>query len=380
MADRISKTQRWLDLIAYLVGRRMAVTVGELMEKVPAYALKYRTGDETDRESVRRMFERDKKELRRLGVPIESVAIPSDELGEQQAYRLGARDFFLPYLKLVSGQQGVQAHPAGPSKVTTVELAPEAAEAARDALRFIESVPGFPYAADARSAQRKLALGTGQEATTSPEVPLLVLDDAGAAEIVERVRTLSEALLARKRVLFRYHGIHRGEATDRDVAPYGLMFQHGHWYLVGHDALRDGIRVFRVERMEPPRQKSASGDAEYEIPGDFRLRDHLGREPWELGQGGEEALKAVVRFEFPTSLWAERNQRGRLVGEESQGAQLRAFDVTQVDPFVRWVLSLEGRALVLEPPELRLAVGETAARGAALHRRPPLGGAEVGGG
>jgi len=374
MADRISKTQRWLDLIAYLVGRRMAVTVGELMEKVPAYARKYRTGDETDRESVRRMFERDKRELRRLGVPIESVPVPS----EQQAYRLGARDFFLPYLKLVSGRKGVQAHTTGPSKVATVELAPEAAAAARDALRFIESVPGFPYAADARSAQRKLALGTESEATTSPEVPLLFLDDAGAAEIVERVRTLSEALLARKRVLFRYHGIHRGEATDRDVAPYGLMFQHGHWYLVGHDALRAGIRVFRVERMEPPRQKTSTGEAEYEIPADFRLRDHLGQEPWELGQGGEEALEAVVRFEFPTSLWAERNQRGRLVAEETQGAQLRAFDVTQVDPFVRWVLSLEGRALVLEPPELRQAVSETAARVAELHRGPPDADAEVG--
>ena len=36
--ERIKKVQRWLDLIAYLVGRRLPVSVEELMERLPAYA------------------------------------------------------------------------------------------------------------------------------------------------------------------------------------------------------------------------------------------------------------------------------------------------------------------------------------------------------
>ncbi len=381
MPDRISKTQRWLDLVAYLVGRRMPVAVGELMERVPAYARKWRTGEAKDQASVRRMFERDKDELRALGVPIESVPVPD----EQEAYRLGARDFFLPYLRLVRGARGVREAPVGRAAIGSIELAPEAAAAALEALRFVEAVPGFPYTAEARSAMRKLAFDVGDgapqatgaaaglaadsQAPYAAEVPLLFLDDTNREDIVERVRTLSEALLARKRVRFRYHGIVRGEATDRDVAGYGLMFQHGHWYLVGHDALREDIRVFRVERMETPFVNARSPKTpDYEIPDDFRLRDYLRREAWELGQEGEGTLRALVLFAFPTSLWAERNARGELIEARDDGSAVRAFDVAQVAPFLRWILSLEGDAVVLQPPELRQALRETAVRVAGAHR------------
>ncbi|MGB5303850.1 MAG: hypothetical protein WBP17_11920, partial [Gemmatimonadota bacterium] len=73
MVDRISKTQRWLDLIAFLVGRKVPVEVDQVMEAVPAYAEKYSEADETARQTVRRMFERDKDELKKLGIPIETV-------------------------------------------------------------------------------------------------------------------------------------------------------------------------------------------------------------------------------------------------------------------------------------------------------------------
>jgi hypothetical protein len=57
-------------------------------------------------------------------------------------------------------------------------------------------------------------------------------------------------------------------------------------------------------------------------------------------------------FEFPTSVWAERNGYGTLEKEYPHGAQARTFGVRQVQPFLRWILSLEGRAKVLEPAPL----------------------------
>ena len=69
MTEKITKLQRWLDLIAFLIGRRYPVSVDQIMEAVPAYA-EGRGDDPTAVESVRRMFERDKKELRDLGIPI----------------------------------------------------------------------------------------------------------------------------------------------------------------------------------------------------------------------------------------------------------------------------------------------------------------------
>jgi predicted DNA-binding transcriptional regulator YafY len=62
----ITKTQRWLDLLAYLVGRRLPVAVDELMERLPAYAR------QPNPDTARRTFERDKDELRKAGIPIET--------------------------------------------------------------------------------------------------------------------------------------------------------------------------------------------------------------------------------------------------------------------------------------------------------------------
>jgi proteasome accessory factor B len=67
------KLERWLDLIAYLVGHRYPVTVEQILESVPAYRSPHETDDKTELDSSRRKFERDKDELRELGIPIETV-------------------------------------------------------------------------------------------------------------------------------------------------------------------------------------------------------------------------------------------------------------------------------------------------------------------
>ena len=63
------KLQRWIDLLAALLARRYPATFEELIRDVPAYA----AGDQSH-ETRRRMFERDKDELRAFGIPIETIA------------------------------------------------------------------------------------------------------------------------------------------------------------------------------------------------------------------------------------------------------------------------------------------------------------------
>ena len=60
---------------------------------------------------------------------------------------------------------------------------------------------------------------------------------------------------------------------------------------------------------------------------------------------------ARVRFDFPTSLWVGRNGYGQLVEEAGDGSSVRSFRVHQVNPFLRWILSLCGEAEILEPPD-----------------------------
>jgi proteasome accessory factor B len=78
------KTSRWLDLVAFLLSHRFAVTRAQIFRQVGGY--------EGAEETARRKFERDKDELRALGVEIETVEIPgasSDEAGT--GYRLKPR-------------------------------------------------------------------------------------------------------------------------------------------------------------------------------------------------------------------------------------------------------------------------------------------------
>jgi proteasome accessory factor B len=387
MPEPITKTQRWLDLIAFLIGRRLPVSVEQIMEGVPAYAAKWEAGDDTDRAvrraSVRRTFERDKDELRELGIPLETVSF-SIHHGEeyQEGYRLARKDFYLPYLKIVSEAEGIpgpsirtkrRESPQEPPQrgtprrgVADLSLTPPEAGAALDAFYRASDLPSFPYASEARSAFRKLSGDFDLEGFRPP--PILHADRPEAESVRASMRTLSGALDARKRVTFIYHGIHRDEDTERDVAPYGLAFQGGHWYLVGHDALRDGMRVFRVSRMgDPSPNRSKPHTPDYEIPSDFRVSELLGREAWELGSADEGEVEAHVHFRFPVSLWAARNRHGMLKAEQPDGSAVRAFNVRQVNPFLRWLLTFEGDAELLSPPDLRTQLRELARDVAAIY-------------
>lgn len=363
MAAEISKTQRWLDLIVYLVGRRTPATVDEIMEAVPAYREKWLRESETDRATARRTFERDKDELRRHGIPLQTVVFTVNYGREQlEGYQIRRRDFYLPYLNLVG--QGPRDAPAGAADA--FEIHEDEARLALDALRRVAELPSFPLPREARSAFRKLTFDLGPD--TFAETPALYVDRPGAAELAVRLRVLSDALLARRRVRFRYRGMYRGEETERDVKPYGLLFQGGYWYLVAHDALRDAVRVFRVGRMED--LEPVGPERAYDVPASFRLEEYANRRAWELGGDGEEPpVRAKVSFRFPASLVAERNRYGTLLEKRADGSAVRAFEVAQVHPFLRWLLSLEGEAEVLEPPEMAHELRRMAAEVARLHRR-----------
>ena len=230
------------------------------------------------------------------------------------------------------------------------------AAAALEGLRDVAAIPAFPLRREARSAFRKLAFDMDPD-LLDPS-PVVYAEDAETAAAVETLRTLSDALLARKKVAFHYHSMGHDEEADRTVRPYGLLFQHGRWYLVAWAEDRSDVRMFRVGRMTGVTPAAGKpGTPDYEIPADFDLERYSGRNAWELSEGPGQPVAARVRFDFPRSVWAERNGHGKLVGEDADGSQLREIAVHREEPFLRWVLSLEGDARVEDPPELRDAFG-----------------------
>jgi proteasome accessory factor B len=361
-----TKLQRQLDLIAYLVGRRFPVSVEELMENVPAYAEKWRESD-TARATARRTFERDKDELRAFGIPLRTVRYTIDRgVEEVEGYEIQRRDFYLPYLKLVSQLSGERPY-SPPARAATLEIERDDAPLALRALQRIADVPNFPLAREARSAFRKLAFDLDPDAfTEQPDV--VFADRINHAELTANLRTLSDALLKRKTVTFQYRGIYRGEETSRDVNGYGLLYQSGHWYLVGHDTSREDIRIFRAARMsDVVANKKAPNTPDYVLPEDFRLDDYVGRQPWELGDQDEPSITARVLFRFPASLWAERNGHGTWEQTHANGSAVRAFTVHQTNPFVRWLLGMQDDVEVLEPAALSAELKAIAQRVVDLH-------------
>lgn len=352
MADeRITKAQRWLDLIACLLGRRTPMTVEEIFEAVPAYRMDAAPEGEPDEASVRRKFERDKDELREFGIPIDTVERRVNYgLDVEVGYRLRPGALYLPYVRIIEASTGGDVDRSGRAESTSgAAFAREELELALEALGEAADIPGSPLADDARSAYRKLAF----DLSSVPGGPALRrASPPDGRELGDTLQKINDALLRRKRIEFSYHGLARGEVTERDVAPYGLMMENGTWYLIGHDALRDDVRMFHVGRIEDPRVNMRSpASPDYEIPADFSLRDYRERDAWAM-DGSEQTRIARVHFSHPMSLWAARNGFGELESEEAGGATVRRFEVRHVQPFLCWILGLRGAAWILDPPEM----------------------------
>ena len=94
------KVQRWTDLLAALLRRNFPVDFATLRQEIPAYSEPGRSDATT-----MRMFERDKDELRTLGVPLETIG-PSDGDDEPQRYRIDPREMYLPFLAISSHSAG----------------------------------------------------------------------------------------------------------------------------------------------------------------------------------------------------------------------------------------------------------------------------------
>jgi proteasome accessory factor C len=81
--------------------------------------------------------------------------------------------------------------------------------------------------------------------------------------------TLQQASAGRRRVRIDYYVHGRDEHTTRDIDPYRVYADHGQWYLVGYDHLREEERLFRVDRVleidvldetfEPPEERRSLG-------------------------------------------------------------------------------------------------------------------------
>lgn len=331
-----ARAERLLDLVSFLLGAATPVSWTDLVEAFPA---DYGTGTV---ESCQRKWERDKRELLDLGIPLERVE--QDE--ERPAgWVIDRRRYYLGDLGLTTEER------------TLLSVAGAAALAQ----------PHFPLRADLAHALDKLLFR--EPAGASPLARRLVvhLPSRGAERKAGVLEALGRALSERRPVRIRYRSF-AGEETEREVLPWGLAYRKGAWFLVAHCRLRDALRTFQVERIDSLVAEGRPGA--YEIPADFDVGEVVGREPWEFAV--HEPVDAELRLDPEVALLASgRFGAKATILPQPDGAAIVRLRVTYLDALVREILRLAPHAELLSPAGAREAVAAKAGAIARMHEGPP---------
>lgn len=332
-----SKAQRLIDLLAALLRHSTSgISLAQLRNEVPGY-----WGDDRLETTVAMMFERDKGELRELGVQIDGVA---DTLGNVSRYRLDPTGFYLPYLESPWNAPSA-AGGLGTAMLPTIGFgAPQLFAIAQGVERLRHL--GHPMLAEqARAGLRRLAHDLPMFELEIPRE--LVQGERGVDSDV--LETLGDAVRRRKRITFSYHALERAEATERHACPFGLAYIEGRWYLFARDDDAGALRQFRLRRMSALRvnpKKSATPD--FDVPEDFDLWSLTkSRQGWELGS--EPPREITVRFTGETGVTSDARARGKAVQD---APDQRSYQVRRLEPFLRWVLGFAGEATISAPADV----------------------------
>ncbi|WP_369068971.1 helix-turn-helix transcriptional regulator [Kineococcus terrestris] len=311
------RTERLLNLVIALSATRRWLTKEQIRQAVPQYA------DCATTLAFERMFERDKEDLRELGVPLETGG--EDPLfGDEAGYRIDRDAFALPDIVFTPGELAVlslasrvwqQASLAGPATRALVKL-------------------------------RSLGVEP---------------DDSSLVGVEPRVRTSEpafDALYAATRdrapVSFTYRRA-GAEPAQRHVEPWAIVSWHGRWYLVGHDRDREDVRVFRLSRV-------ASAPRRIGRPGSYRVPEDLDPRAVVAGRVGERTTRPARLLVRPGAGLALRRraarteEAGRGADGRPDGMDVVVVDVADVEVAADEVAAYGADVVVLDPPELRAAV------------------------
>jgi proteasome accessory factor B len=308
------KLERLLKLTATLLETRRPLAAREIQERVEGYP--------EDVSAFRRQFERDKKELKELGIPLLIADIPFSDPPEG-GYRIPPDQYYLRDPGLSDDEMAALQLAASAVRVDGV-----------DSTGALWKLGGV---------RERLLSRTAGEVTAVP--------------VDERVVTLWGAINEHRPVTFTYRG------EDRHLDPYRLEYVRGRWYVDGFDHDRVGKRQFRLDRMGPTVSAGAAGSFErpaIDVPG-------APRESWQLGGG--ELVTAEVLFDpdvAPIALGYFGP--GAALQRHEDGSVVVAVGVANAGSFRSFLFSFLDHCEVLRPPELR---GDIVGWLQAIVDRPP---------
>ena len=319
MAPR--KTERILNLTICLLVSGRYLPKERIREAVEGY---HHLSDA----AFERTFERDKDELRALGVPIE-VGGYDPFFDDEAGYRIVASEFELP----------------------AIELDAEEASVVGVAARV------WQHASMAQSTQS--AIAKLRAAGVEPDTSQLATLEPSVSATEPAFEALWTAVLDRTRVSFVYR-----EGATRTLEPWGITSSKGRWYVIGRDVDRDATRMFKMSRITGvPRRASRPGA--FSVPEDLDLR--------RLAQAlapAEPTAEAVVAIRSGRAVSFRRRARPTTT-EVPLPSGFEVYAVGYSDPhtLAEEIARYAADVVVVEPVDIRALVidnlAAVAAQGAA---------------
>ena len=309
------KTERLVNLTVALLEARRPMTFAELKQRTGFY-------QQSDTESGRRMFERDKDDLRRLGVPVEVVDVA---FGEELGYRVDRRAYELPDVDLTA------------EEVAALALAVHLTGGESDRLALTKLVARAP------------------DPTPVEDQPAVRV-----AIVADPVDAVADAVVTRTVLAFTYRAAD-GTVSERIVDPYAIVQRRGSWYLVAQDHDRQAIRAFRLDRMQG--RPTATGPPQaFDPPVDLDLASAV--------SGPEVATIDVELAVDGTARWAVESRGGLETGASHDGRavmRVPGIDATRDHP---WLLGLWPGAKVIAPDAVARSVADGLQAVIAAHQAP----------
>jgi proteasome accessory factor B len=296
----ITATERMLNLVALLSESSAPLTLEDIANKM--------RGQYPDNQEARRTsFERDKKSLRKLGIPITMRTLAGADAGKT-AYSIDRAGYSLIDFGLTN-----------------------------DELTALQQAAAMVQIGTSWGKQAVQWLGgeiTGSEAPTAVNISVSS----------HTLPVLWKAVSQCQPVTFRYRD------KMRLVHPFGLLARNGFWYLVGLDTSRDAQVSFRVDRIEG--DVVAGEESSFLRPADFDVVSALSRDAKSFADGGNEV--AIVRLDYRVAPAAIRELgEDAVVARRSDGSVDVEVACGNNVAFESWLFAMVDRAEVISPDHVR---------------------------
>jgi proteasome accessory factor B len=313
----ISKVERLMNLVIALLSTRTFITADRIRETVYGYA------DSASDEAFSRMFERDKNELRDLGIPLETGRV--SQFDPTEGYRINREAYALPAVELTADEAAAVA------VATQLWESPELITATQGALLKLRAA-----GVDVDAPHTDVAI------TSTAALPSMRGSE-------EALGILLSAIDSGQAVQFSHRPSRSEPYTTRTVEPWGVVTDKGRWYLVGHDRDRDATRTFRLSRIGA--EVTAIGPpGAVRRPDGVNLREIIDLAVGEWPTSGQ--AKVWVADGRATALRRRATVVGQRTVDDRPGEEIQ-LDIGMIDRLAREIASYGPDAVALEPQSLR---------------------------